>query len=118
MAFQKAIRSNVFEHKDDDNNVIALSVEFKVWDSVINPFEDGDGNNNCRLLEIYVSPEEYTNIISTGTAAEQKQELRRITKSKLKDKFETATKRHRVPVIKSVSASNALFGSDTIGDLG
>lgn len=118
MAFQKAIRSNVLEHKNDSGDVVALSVEFKVWDSVINPFEAGDGNDNCRLIEVYISPKEYGQINSTGTAADKKTAIRALVKSKLKDGFIAITSGRRVPSVKPLAASTVLFGPDAIGDLG
>lgn len=117
MAFQKAIRSKVFEHKNGEGDVVSLSVEFKVWDTVINPFEDGDGNDNCRLIEIYVTPDEYSEINSTGTVAEKRAALRALVKSKLREKFEIITRGHRVPILKNASAATTLLGADTIGDL-
>jgi len=118
MAFQKAIRSNVFEHKNEGGDIVALSVEFKVWDNVINPFEAGDGNDNCRLIEVYVTPEEYDRINSTGTAAEKKTAIRALVKGKLREKFLVMSGGYRVHTVKTSSAATLLLGPDTIGDLG
>jgi len=118
MAFQKAIRSNVVEHKNDNGEVVAISVEFKVWDSKINPFEAGDGNDNARLLEIYVTPQEYADIWNAPmTNLEKRQALRDLVKGKLKEAFLAMTSGRRVPQVQSPSAATTLLGSDTIGSL-